>query len=325
MKNIILFDTSVGTMNHGDDIINISFAKNAKELLEGNFVVKYPTHTPCFLPYQQFNRNKRFRFADGADYKFIIGTNIISNHMDSPWPFWNINYFNSKCYKNSVLVGVGSTEFSNNSERMKLYSKKLFLSFLSKKFVHSVRDEKTKRILESIGLRAINTGCPTMWGLTQEHCSKIPTTKADEVVFTLTDYAPDFLLDQQLIDLLLNNYKKVYFWPQGTDDYNYFRKFRGIDKVFAISPDLSSYSRILDTNIDYIGTRLHAGIYALQHKKRSIILSVDNRARDMMETYNINVIERNKLSDIEIKLKDNFKTEVKINEHNIIKWKSQFK
>ena len=145
MKNIVLFDTSVGTLNHGDEIIMESFMRNGKDLLDGNYVAKFPTHTPCFLFYQQTVKNPRFRFVKQADYKFICGTNIINNKMIFPWPFWNINIFNSRCYENAVLVGVGVTGFDSD-DKVSFYADKLYSSFLSKEYKHSVRDERTKRM-----------------------------------------------------------------------------------------------------------------------------------------------------------------------------------
>lgn len=324
MKNIVLFDTSIGTMNHGDDIIMTSFSKNAVDILENNFVIKYPTHTPCFLSYQQLKRNKRFRFIDEADYKFICGTNIINNHMVSPWPFWNINFFNSRCYKDAVLVGVGVSGFHGSDDKMSTYSKLLFSSFLSKKYIHSTRDKRTQSILTNIGINAINTGCPTMWGLTKKHCSEIPFVKSDSVVFTLTDYAADRANDQEFINLLLSNYKDVYYWPQGTQDYEYFSSFFNVTSIKLISPDIKSYSNVLSGDIDYVGTRLHAGIYAMQYKKRAIILSVDNRAKDIANSYCINTVERTDLKQIKELINSSFKTNVRLNEDNINLWKSQF-
>ncbi len=83
-------------------------------------------------------------------FVFICGTNIINNKMLFLWPFWNINIFNSKCYKNAVLVGVGSTGFDSGKEKISFYYKLLFSGFLSKQYKHSVRDEKTKQIVKSI-------------------------------------------------------------------------------------------------------------------------------------------------------------------------------
>ena len=325
MKKIILFDTSVGTLNHGDEIIMESFVKNAEEILRDNFTLRFPTHTPCFHFYQQLNRNYRYKYVKNADYKFICGTNILNNKMMLPWQFWNINIFNSRCYENAVLVGVGCSGFREN-DKMSLYSKMLYSGFLSKKYKHSVRDERTKKLVEFVcGTNsAINTGCPTIWGLTKKHCEEIDTMKAKNVVFTLTDYSVNREEDRYLVDTLLKNYDNVYFWPQGTGDNDYFDSLQFSEKVKKVSPGIREYSKLLsEGNIDYVGTRLHAGIYAMQHKVRSIIISVDNRAADMSYTYNINTVSRGErcLEDV---INSEIITNVNINEEAIKEWKSQF-
>lgn len=37
--------------------------------------------------------------------------------------------------------------------------------------------KKTKVFLEEMGFKAWNTGCPTLWGLTPEFCTEIPSKK----------------------------------------------------------------------------------------------------------------------------------------------------
>ena len=80
-----------------------------------------------------------------------------------------------------------------------------------------------------------------------------------------------------------------------------------------------------DLELDYIGTRLHAGIRAMQKRRRSIIISIDNRAREMGKDYNLNVIEREDIENLEEYLLSEFKTDIKLNLDNIKKWKEQFK
>lgn len=325
MKKVVLFDTSVGTMNQGDNIIMDSVLKQTKEIREGNYVIHFPTHTPCFTAYQQSKHNSRYSFVRNADLKLICGTNIIAKRNLLPWPFWNVNLFNCGCYAGAVGMGVGSGGFGEET-KIKGCTRALYKKILSKEYVHSTRDEKTKALLESIGLKAINTGCPTMWGLTPEHCSEIPTKKANSVVFTLTDglNAPD--ADQGLIDLLVEKYDKVYYWPQGLTDIGYFGKMNNTDKITVISPDIISYSNLMksEPDLDYVGTRLHAGIFAMQHKKRAIILVVDNRASDIAQTYHINVMDRTDMNALGSAIDSEFATEVKINLSNILEWKSQF-
>lgn len=329
MKNVILFDTSAGTLNHGDEIIMESLEKNMKDVLDGKYVLKFPTHTPCFHFYQQTKKNPRYKFVTEADYKFICGTNILNNKMLFPWPFWNINIFNSKCNKDSVLVGVGCAGFEKNN-KVNLYSKALYSSILSRKYKHSVRDERTKNIVESIigEGSAINTGCVTTWGLTKEHCSGISAKKAKNVVFTLTDYAIDREADTYLINTLIKNYEKVYFWPQGTRDVRYFSTLKPDGDVTMISPGVRSYYELLNAfpagELDYVGTRLHAGIYAMQSKVRAVIIKVDNRADDMSKTYNINTVERDNRNLCDI-INSDIVTDINIDTEKIKEWKSQFK
>ena len=326
MKNIVLFDTSMATLNHGDEIIMESFLKNGADLLDGHYVARFPTHAPCFHFFQQTKRNPRYAFVQNADYKFICGTNLLSNKIYYPWHFWNINPFTYHYYKGAVLVGVGSSAFLEGSDKPHWYSKWLFSKFLSKKYKHSVRDEHTKRIVENICGKgsAINTGCPTLWGMTKEHCQQIPTKKASRVVFTISDYAIDRENDQRLIDMLNRLYETVYFWPQGTRDIKYFQTLSNIENICVVSPSVQAYGALLsEGDVDFVGTRLHAGIYAMQHKVRSVILAVDNRAADMAETYNINVLHRDDTS-LETLLRGEIITDVNIDEVAIAEFKQQF-
>lgn len=326
MKNIVLFDTSVATLNHGDEIIMESFLKNGADLLDGHFVLRFPTHAPCFHMHQQTKRNSRYAFVKNADHKFVCGTNLLSNNIYFPWHFWNVNILTYHAYKESVLVGVGCSGFHKGSDKVHWYSKMLYKRMLSKKYKHSVRDEHTKRIVESIlgPDTAINTGCPTLWGMTKEHCRQIPTKKANRVVFTISDYSIDRENDQRLIDVLNRQYDVVYFWPQGTRDMKYFESLERVENIRVISPSVPAYDRLLsEGNIDFVGTRLHAGIYAMQHKVRSVILAVDNRASDMAETYNLNVLRRDD-PDLEAFLCGEIVTDVNINEDAIAEFKQQF-
>lgn len=322
MYNCIIFDTSYGSFNMGDYIINECANYELKDIINNNFCVRLGTHTPVAHFYQLNNKRKPVKFINNAKYKFITGTNIIKKNLFWPWPDWNINLFNSKPYKNSILVGVG---LSGKRKKANLYTKLIYRRIFSKDYIHSTRDEKTKLFLESLGLKAINTGCPTLWSIDDELCNKIPNKKCNTVIFTLTDYCKDKQKDQDLINILVKNYKNLYFWPQGSNDYEYLKSFQNIENIKIISPNIESYNDFLNnTNTDYVGTRLHAGIYAIRHKKRTIILSVDNRARDMKETYNLPTIERDNISQLDKMINSSFKTNIKIDKEKINKWKNQF-
>ena len=98
-----------------------------------------------------------------------------------------------------------------------------------------------------------------------------------------------------------------------------------IDNIIIVNPNLDDFKDVLvNKNVDYIGTRLHAGVFAMQNFVRSIILIVDNRARDMKETYNLPAIERDNIdTDLKNMINADFKTEINIDEFRIKEWKKQ--
>jgi len=325
MKKIIFFDPSIATLNIGDEIIMHSIKRNMQDITDDNYCMSMPMHTPTFYIYQNLLCKKLKTFAE-ADYKFLCGTNMLYTNMLRPLPIWNVNIFNTRIQRDSILLGVGC---GINSNKLTKYTKWLYSRTLSKKYYHSTRDEVTKNLLESIGLKAKNTGCPTLWQLTPEHCSNIPVSKAKKVIFTLTHYKnlQNSVLDRAMIDILKDNYEQLFFWPQSINDLDYLYQLGISDSVTIIPPNLKSYERILKTDIDYIGTRLHGGIFALQQKKRALIIAIDYRAREMNKTFSIPCIER---EDIERRLHNIINSTIHINitgidYDKISFWKSQFK
>lgn len=180
-KKIILFDTSIASLNKGDSIIMRSILKELEPIISNNDVIHFPTHTVCFPFYE--NDLSRANHVKNADLKFVCGTDLLQSNMLKRTPLWKVNIFNSRPLNNLILVGVGS---DGENCKINSYTRFLYNKILSHEYYHSVRDEITKRKLESLGFKAINTGCPTLWRLTEEHCRKIPKEKAESVVFTLT-------------------------------------------------------------------------------------------------------------------------------------------
>lgn len=322
MNRIICFDTSIGTSNMGDYIIVESCDAQLSEICSDAFVIRFPTHTPVAHWYQNYRCTSGGRYCGDAKYKFLYGTNILNENMCVPTPSLNVNIFNAKMMRDTICVGVG---MGSKGITPNLYTRWLLKKILSKKYIHSTRDERTAAFLRNLGFRAINTGCATTWGLTNEFCSRIPKTKAETVVFTLTDYMQDRESDRYLILTLKKLYRKVYFWIQGIEDYTYVTSLVKKDEIEFISPNLRSFSQILTGNVDYVGTRLHAGIKALQCGKRAIIIEVDNRATDMKESLNLPTIKRTELGEkLETMILSEFETKLNINTEAIDKWRRQF-
>lgn len=204
MKKIILFNPGQASLNLGDEIIANACFDVINEIFKEKQILDISTHLPI--------SNKYLKNVNNPDYKFVLGSNLLMSNMCGRFRQWDITLFNKSVLKDTILLGVGWNQYSKNAN---IYTKLLYNSIISKNYMHSVRDSYTKKKLEQIGIKnVINTGCPTLWKLTNEHCSNIPIKKAENVVCTLTDYNKEYDKDKQLLEILKKNYKKVYFWPQ---------------------------------------------------------------------------------------------------------------
>lgn len=315
MKKIIRYNPSLTTMNMGDFVIFDSIEKQLGPLFKDAFNVDVSTHLPISYIFSNLLKE--------ADYKFVCGTNLLMGKLNGIFRQWDINLFNAAKLGPAILIGAGWWQYNNNPNG---YTKKVYKKILSREFNHSVRDNYTKQMLNSMGFdNVICTACPTMWSLTKDHCEGIPQTKASRVVTTLTDYNKDIEKDQRMLDILSENYDKVYVWIQGTGDYAYLGELRTNDKIEIIPPSLTRYDEVLENeDVDYMGTRLHGGIRALQKQVRCVILGVDNRAKEKEKDFRIKVIDRNEVEKLSELINSSFKTEIEIPIDEINRWKSQF-
>lgn len=316
MKKVVLFNPGVSSFNKGDEIISDAAVDHLRPFLEDKFVTNISTHTPLNLIYIKHIRN--------YDYKFVCGSNLLMGKMNGIFRQWDISLFSSIAANDAILVGVGWWQ-PNDSPN--LYTKSLYRRILNKNLLHSVRDEYTKSMLKKIGItNVINTGCPTMWRFTPEFCKLLPQNKCDSVVFTLTDYMKDELRDRELINILKKNYENIYFWPQGEKDFDYLSELGCEKNINILRSTTAEYNSFLcNHDCDYIGTRLHGGIRALQYKKRSMIISIDNRAREKKKDFNIPCIERSDLDSLEsLFINSSYSTDIRIPIESINRWKAQF-
>lgn len=321
MKKIMLLDTSIGTSNRGDDIITECVESELGFLLEGSFLYRLPTHLPAFHSYAIWKNSTTVQNFASCDYKFAGGSNLLVKNMLTHYPQWNVNSFNCKPLAGCVLVGVGA----GAGEKTNGYTKRLYRKILSDKYCHSVRDERSREYVESLGLRALNTGCVTMWKLTPEFCREIPRGKAPDAVFTLTAQRDADPRDRKLIDVLRKNYERVFFFAQGDRDEEYLRRFSGTEDITLIPPDKAAYGRLLDAErVDYVGTRLHGGIYALRHKRRAIIISIDERARGIGADTGLVTLEKDGMDGLDELINGDFETKLTLPADKIKQWKEQF-
>lgn len=317
MKKIFLYEPSIGSENVGDQIIIDSIKREMQGLFAPSFCVELPTHTPL--------SNRYMYFLGKSDYKFVLGSNIIVGDLNQVVHLkqWNLSPLTLHNLRNAIFIGVGAQQYG---QKIKLLTKLSYRWIFNKSYLHSVRDSYTENKLRSIGIQnVVNTGCPTMWSLTLEHCKQIPCNKAAEVVFTLTDYKPNIRRDNKLLEILRRNYSEVHFWPQGHRDFEYYKHLSNIDGINVINPHLEDYDHFLEAHdVDFVGTRLHGGIRALQHKRRSLIIGVDNRAAELHKDFNLPVLQESEIDKLDEVINSSFNTDIHLPVQNIKKFLLQF-
>jgi hypothetical protein len=205
-----------------------------------------------------------------------------------------------------------------------LYTRWILQRVLSSDFTHSVRDSYAFDKIQVAGRRVVNTACPTMWSLTDSHCQTIPRRKAKVAVTTLTFYRPDPQMDGKMLCFLKDNYTKVYFWVQQSENETYFRSL-GVSGICTIGRNPASFDAVLDNeDYDFIGTRLHGGIRALQKGRRSLIIGIDNRAAEIGRDTGLPVIDRKDCERVSDWIHGGAPTTIALPHRQIAAWKAQF-
>lgn len=316
MKTIVRYNPSITSLNLGDSIILDSIEYEMKDVFKDNFIVDVSSHLAVSFIFT--------RLLENADYKFVCGSNLLSGRIENVLARqWAISLLNAKKLGPAILVGAGWQKYNDNPN---FYTKKVYQKILSNEYIHSVRDEYTESCLRKCGINnVISTACPSMWRFTPEFCEAIPQKKANSVVTTITDYSVDIEKDKQMIETLLSLYENVYVWLQGYKDEAYLNELTSDERLKRVAPNLKAFDDVLDMeDIEFVGTRLHAGMRALQHQKRSVILSIDNRAKELNKNYNINIIEREEVGSLKDYLLSDIKTNINIPIEEITLWKNQF-
>jgi len=317
MNTIGIIDTTICDNNLGNFIIMDAVYKHLRDIFQNDFFIK--------LPYLDDFSDNMLRYMEQCKYVFVGGTNLLSSQMDC-FKQIGLTKDNSKEVANKlVLLGVGWWQYQGCING---YTEDVLNNALSKTCIHSVRDKYTESKLKSIGItNVIHTGCPSMWGLTKEKCKKIRKSKSAEkggkAIVSFTDYNRNYERDRLLFDIVSRNYREVYAWIQGPSDYEYISN---MGKVEFIPPRLDAlHSFMKSTEVDYIGLRLHMGIFSLQHNQRSIIIGIDNRAIEMKKSYNLPVVEENRIEDeLEGAIYNEQPNSITVPMDNIRIWKNQF-
>jgi hypothetical protein len=298
--------------NLGDVIVRQAVMRELTELLPGHDWVSVPSQMPLTA--------EELELAAGSDLLMVGGTNLLSSHMQQ-YRQWHISPAQAARLNRVVLMGAGWWQYQDEPDA---YTRSVLLSALSPRLPHSVRDGYTSQKLRGLGLtNVINTGCPTMWRLTPDLLRTVPTSKADDVLLTLTDYNKNRPADRQVLDLLFSQYKRVYFWPQGSGDARYLAEFS--KPAIMLDRSVAALEQLLRRSepLDYVGTRLHGGIKCLEHGRRSLVLGIDNRAMEIAADTALPVVWRSDLDMLRSWIAGSEPVGLAINFAAIARWKRE--
>jgi polysaccharide pyruvyl transferase WcaK-like protein len=226
-------------------------------------------------------------------------------------------------------VGWGVGYPTWNDWRLKVFYRRN----LHRRHLHSVRDSFSEGMLRGIGIRnVINTSCPSMWQL--DGFMPNPPGPAADVLFTLTDYRRVPARDNRLLEQLARLFPgTLYFFPQGAGDRAYLESLEGCaacrERVEILAPSVPALDRFLldhGNSLVYVGTRLHGGIFSMQHGVSALIIQVDNRAAEIAKDTGLPVIGAEFDRDIERWLTGQLRFEpVRIPLRNIERWRAYWR
>lgn len=316
---IVLFDTTIGTNNVGDCIIREYAEMHLRKIFRRKKVKRIPTHNAP--PINKMSRIQR------KYLKIVVGTNILYNKMECAAGQWMFPIIGLPRYKNVCLLAVGWADYQTDT--VSEATKRFYQYMLKSRFLHSVRDSYTEKKLKEIGIHnVINTSCVTLWNVDEELCAKIPCKKAKNVITTLNYWNCDKVNDRKMLEILKKNYDNVYVWLQsGIDDEKYLEEISNKKDFYLVGGTVEEYTAILrsDLDLDYVGIRLHAGIKAINEKRRSIIIAIDNRAAEIAKDTNLPICFRKDIyKKLENMISQPFETKIELPLQNIEKWKKQF-
>jgi len=277
MVRVCLLDTSLASLNLGDQIIVDSCMPFISKNCE--IVSVLPTHR---LP-----NSEEYRAANtlGPDVMLFLGTNVLSGNAFrlKQWPV-NRRLRNFIAGR-TVMMGVGW--WSDQSSEFTSQTLKFYREIAMRGVPWSVRDLATLHKMESIGVEAVFTGCPTTWNLSN---FSTPVAGA-KIVSTLTSYRRNRKVDREWVKSLMSQCE-VFWWPQSVADTSYMVSI-GVPRERILSVDVRVLRHVLLNWAEgYLGTRLHAGILALQLGVPTAVIQVDNRTRELGQDQSIPTVLR---------------------------------
>jgi hypothetical protein len=268
------------------------------------------------LPSHEALSRRSYYFLRQSDLCLIGGTNVLASKG------WRLRWRDSIFLRNAICFGV---TWGGIRPQPSFKDRVLLRRVLDAGQIHSVRDRYTKTLLDQIGVASVSTSCPTMWSLGPEHCAAVPKVKAKNVLFTLTAYRCEPAADRAMIDILKRHYQTLHFFPQMHGDYSYLQDLN-VEGVRVIGPNLRSYDEFLaNEDVDYVGSRLHGGIRALQFKKRTLVIGIDHRSTEIANDTGLAVLERTEMNELANWVTGSIPTRILLPTVNISNWKANLR
>jgi hypothetical protein len=319
-KGICLFDPGIEdpsgspSSNLGDLIIQGAVERELRRVFGPVELDRISTHAPV----------PAGRLASLGNYRHLIigGTNLLSSFMRE-YKQWEIGFHEARWIRRALMLGVGWWQYQKNPD---WYTRCVLLAALSWRGWHSVRDEYTRKKLQTLGLfNVLNTGCPTMWPFLEFDQGSVPGTRSRQALVMLTDYYRNPDLDVRLVKLALARYDVVHFWPQGRKDLEYLDEL-GLP-LRRLDHTMDSLNRFLREGppVDYLGTRLHGGVHCLLARRRSLIVAVDNRASEMARDTGLPVVQRDDFDGMQRWIDGPSSLNIRLNAAAIERWRGQFR
>lgn len=294
--NIFVFDPSLRdqggqpSTNLGDLIIRDACDRLFQEL--------FPDKTPARASTHALPRPDQMTAAAAADLVVVAGTNLLVSDL-LEYNQWKLvadplDYVDPSRL-NAVLCGVGWWQYQPAPT---LLTKNYYARLLHQECSQSVRDAYSASQLAACGVSHIlNTSCPTLWNLHGRQTARPSGNR--RCLFCLTDYAPAPDIDDRLVRQLAALYPDgLVFFPQGDHDLSYAASLPAFvdlaSHITTLPHRHESFLELLrqEKDLDYVGTRLHAGVWCLEHQLPSLILAVDNRAAEIGRDTGLPVIAR---------------------------------
>ena len=271
---IVLFTPHTGSSNLGDEIIHLYVKKFLSNTHPDEQIIELPSQLLFFSR----RANKHLRNASKI---YIGGSNLFSMRFPRIHQFAGIvSLILSR--RKAVLLGVGQHSYEPRTWPL---NKLLWRSVLDISSTHLLRDEQCCESILNLGRNAINSGCITLNDVESFRVRSI--NERENIVFTLTYYRENIDRDKAFMEFLSSTKKNIYFWPQDYQDIEYLKSLNSHLSFSYLEPNLKSFTSALENNSIYIGTRLHAGIHALNLKVPSYIYLIDNRSIEMSKDQRI--------------------------------------